>query len=226
MMRKSLFPLAIAGLFACAVAANAQSSTQQSGTQQTSSAQGQGQPAPSASAPSSSSSTDNATSSGQSGSLADAARKVKAAKQDSQKQTKVFDNDNIPTTGGISAVGSSSDEGVAGSSESSAASSGSASSYPDGKDEKGWRALFKNLKDKLDQDQALADVAQRELGVDQVQYYNDPMKTMMQEITRSDINKKTAEIDSKKKQVEADKQAISDAQEALRRAGGDPGWAG
>lgn len=122
-------------------------------------------------------------------------------------------------------MGTASDEGAAGSSESSTTSSASSSSYPDGKDEKGWRALFSNLKRKLDQDQQLADVAQRELGVDSVQYYNDPTKTMMQEITRSDINKKTAEIEEKKKQVEADKQAIADAQEALRRAGGDAGWA-
>lgn len=216
MMRKRLFPLALAGLFACAAAG--------AHAQQSSGGQSQSQPAPSASAPSSSNSSNAATSSGQSESLADVARKARATKQESQKPAKVIDNDNIPTTGGISSVGSSGDE-TAAASESSTASSASGSSYPDGKDEKGWRALFANLKHKLEQDQQLADVAQRELGVDSVQYYNDPMKTMMQEITRSDINKKTAEIDQKKKQVEADKQAISDAQEALRRADGDPGWA-
>lgn len=216
MMRKSLFPLALAGLFACA-AAGAQA--QQSGSGQT-----QNQPEQSASAPSTSTSSNAAQNSGQSESLAAAARKARAAKQEAQKPAKVFDNDNIPTTGGISAVGSASDEGGTASSESSTAAAASGSSYPDGKDEKGWRALFSNLNHKLAQDQQLADVAQRELGVDQVQYYEDPTKTMMQEITRSDINKKTAEIDQKKKQVEADKQAIADAQEALRRAGGDPGW--
>lgn len=215
MMRKSLFPLALAGLFACA-AAGAQA--QQSGSGQT-----QNQPEQSASAPSTSTSSNAAQNSGQSESLAAAARKARAAKQEAQKPAKVFDNDNIPTTGGISAVGSASDDGTT-SSESGTASAASGSSYPDGKDEKGWRALFSNLNHKLAQDQQLADVAQRELGVDQVQYYEDPTKTMMQEITRSDINKKTAEIDQKKKQVEADKQAIADAQEALRRAGGDPGW--
>jgi parvulin-like peptidyl-prolyl isomerase len=217
MMRKSLFPLALAGLLACAAAG--------AHAQQSSGGQGQSQPTPSASAPSSSNAGNAAASSGQGESVADAARKARAAKQDSQKPAKVFDNDNIPTTGGISAVGSSGDETGAASSESSTASGASGSSYPDGKDEKGWRTLFSNLKHKLEQDQQLADVAQRELGVDSVQYYSDPMKTMMQQITRSDINKKTAEIEQKKKQVEADKQAIADAQEALRRADGDPGWA-
>jgi hypothetical protein len=48
---------------------------------------------------------------------------------------------------------------------------------------------------------------------------------MQQGYTRSDIDEKTAKIDAKKKQIEADGQAISDAEEELRRSGGDPGWA-
>ncbi|MGC2724093.1 MAG: hypothetical protein WA224_09030, partial [Candidatus Acidiferrales bacterium] len=69
------------------------------------------------------------------------------------------------------------------------------------------------------------DIMQRELGVLDVQYYNDPVKAMQQGYTRSDIDEKTAKIDAKKKQIEADGQAISDAEEELRRSGGDPGWA-
>ena len=48
---------------------------------------------------------------------------------------------------------------------------------------------------------------------------------MQQQLTRSDINDKTAKIDAKKKEIEADQQAIDDAQDELRKAGGDPGWA-
>jgi hypothetical protein len=48
---------------------------------------------------------------------------------------------------------------------------------------------------------------------------------MQQGLTRSDINDKTAKIEEMKKKIEADKQAISDAEEQLRAAGGDPGWA-
>ena len=66
---------------------------------------------------------------------------------------------------------------------------------------------------------------QRELGTLDVQYYNDPVKAMQQQLSRDDINKKTADIDAKKKQIEADQQAIDDAQDELRKAGGDPGWA-
>ena len=57
-----------------------------------------------------------------------------------------------------------------------------------------------------------------------VQNYNDPVKSMQQGLTRSDINSKTAKIEAAKQQVEADKQAISDAEDQLRRAGGDIGW--
>ena len=66
---------------------------------------------------------------------------------------------------------------------------------------------------------------QRELGVLDLQYYNDPMKSMQQGLTRGDINDKTAKIEAKQKQVDADKQAISDAEDDLHRAGGDSGWA-
>jgi hypothetical protein len=43
-------------------------------------------------------------------------------------------------------------------------------------------------------------------------------------LTRGDINAKTAKIDAGKQAVEADKQAISDAEDELRKSGGDIGW--
>ena len=66
---------------------------------------------------------------------------------------------------------------------------------------------------------------QRELGVLDLQNYSDPMKGMQQGLTRSDINEKTAKIEAKKKQIAADQQAISDAEDQLRKSGGDSGWA-
>ncbi len=157
-------------------------------------------------------------------SLADAARRAREQKKDTPKQAKIFTNDNIPTKGGISAVGAEPAAPADGASDdSSSADSGKGGSK--GMGEKEWRARFAKLRDKLQQDEAELDVMQRELGVLDIQNYSDPVKAMQQNLTRSDINEKTAKIDAKKAQIEADHKAISDAEDDLRKAGGDSGWA-
>ncbi|MGA8222911.1 MAG: hypothetical protein WB780_14765 [Candidatus Acidiferrales bacterium] len=157
--------------------------------------------------------------------LAAAARRAREQKKDSSKPAKVFDNDNIPTTGGVSTVGSSSSTSGSGSatSDSTAPSAGGAASS--GKGEKQWRQKFADLRHKLEADQASLEVMQRELGQLNIQYYSDPVKGMQQGLTRSDINDATAKIDALQKQIQADQQAISDAEDELRKAGGDSGWA-
>ncbi|MGH9684732.1 MAG: hypothetical protein ACRD4S_14115 [Candidatus Acidiferrales bacterium] len=159
-------------------------------------------------------------------SLAAAARRAREQKKDAPKAAKVFTNDNIPTQGGISAVGEAPSSSSADNSQNAAAGSPAANSgFPDGNDEKGWRSLFAKLHHKLDQDQSELEILQRELGTLGPQYYSDPTKALMQGVTRSDINEKTVKIDQKKADVQADKQAISYAEDALRKAGGDRGWA-
>ena len=148
-----------------------------------------------------------------------AARRAREEKKYQAKPAKVFTNDNLPTTGGVSAIGET--PASAGTDKAS----GSESSTSLDAQEKMWREKFATLRHKLEQDQQELDVMQRELGVLDVQYYNNPVKAMQQELTRSDINKKTSDIDAKKAQIEADKQAISDAEDDLRKEGGDPGWA-
>jgi hypothetical protein len=161
--------------------------------------------------------------------LVAAARKAREQKKDQPKPARVFDNDNIPTQGGVSAVGSTpgseSTEGGAAAEPGGDQAAGKTAAPPSGNDEKAWRERFTRLRKKLEQDQADLEIMQRELGVLDVQYYNDPMKGMQQGYTRSDINEKTAKIDEKKKQIEADQQAVSDAEDELRRSGGDIGWA-
>jgi type II secretory pathway pseudopilin PulG len=160
--------------------------------------------------------------------LAAAARKAREQqKKDQTKPARVFDNDNIPKQGGISSVGNPTSGGSAASANagSSASSSTAQGAVPSGKDEKGWRDRFAKLRHKLDEDQQELALMQRELGVLDVQYYNDPVQGMQQGLTRSDINEKTDKIEAKKKQIDADEQAISEAEDQLRQAGGDPGWA-
>lgn len=151
-------------------------------------------------------------------SLAAAARRAREDKKE-QPKAKVFTNDNLPTSGGISSVGETSGDKTAGDDKSSAGNAAS------GKDEKVWRDKFAQLRHKLEQDQQSLDVMQRELGQLNIQYYDNPVKAMQQDLTREDINKKTSDIEAKKQQIEVDKQAISDAEDDLRKAGGDSGWA-
>jgi hypothetical protein len=156
-------------------------------------------------------------------SLADAARRSREQKKDTPKQAKVFTNDNIPTHGGISAVGA--EPAPAADNADGTPADAANTSKSGNNDEKRWRDRFATLRHKLEQDQADLDVMQRELGVLDLQYYNDPVKAMQQGLTRTDINDKTAKIAGKQKEIDADKQAISDAEDELRKAGGDSGWA-
>jgi|SRR5208282_822309 len=155
-------------------------------------------------------------------SLAEAARKAREQKKDAPKTAKVFTNDDLPTQGGISSAG---ERASAGAGDNTAGAAGSKDGSKGTTDEEKWRAKFAALHHKLDQDQENLDVMQRELGVLNTQFYGDPVKAMQQQLTRSDINEKTADIDKMKAQIEADKQAISDAEEDLRKSGGDSGWA-
>jgi hypothetical protein len=148
-------------------------------------------------------------------SLADAARRSRELKKDAGKSGKVFTNDNLPTQG-VSTVGTA---------DAPPAGDAAVATEAAPNDEKTWRERFAKLRDKLAKDQAGLDLLQRELGVVDLQAYNDPMKALQQNLTRSDINAKTAKIDQMTKQVEADKQAIADAEDQLRKAGGDVGWA-
>jgi hypothetical protein len=209
--RKTFLIPAAATLFACAsVHAQAQQQQQAPPPQQTSSA--------------------SATQS-----VADAARQAKAQKGDTTPaKPRVFTNDNIPTTGGISTVGESSAPSTGDTANGAAGADAStkhddkkegATKALDSKDEKGWRALFQDLRHKLEQDQQDLDISQRELSKDDVQFYQDPVKGMQQGLTRSDINDKTAKIDSLKAKIQSDQDAISNAEDQLRAAGGDPGWA-
>lgn len=159
--------------------------------------------------------------------LAEAARKAREQKKDAPKAAKVYTNDDIPTQGGVSTAGASADTA---SQDQSADSSTAAAAPASGDDEKTWRDKFAALHKKLDQDQAELDVLQREAGVGMVQYYGgDPQKAEQDQQGQAPMgaayDKKVSQIDAKKKDVEADQQAIEDAEDELHKAGGDPGWA-
>jgi len=154
-------------------------------------------------------------------SLADAARKAREAKKPETKTSKVFTNDNLPSGAEVNVVGA---EPPAETTGAPAASANKKLSLA--QEEQSWRARFGAARAKLDRDQATLDILQREMSNLQLNYYpNDPMKQLPQSVTRSDIISQQAKIEKKQADVAADKAALSDLEDALRHAGGDPGWA-
>jgi len=94
----------------------------------------------------------------------------------------------------------------------------------DPKQEAYWHKKAAKLRAKLSTAEQELDVLQRELSKDEVQYYPDPQKALMQQYNRSDINEKHAKVDAKKAEVETLKQQVADLEDNVRKAGGDPGW--
>ena len=153
-------------------------------------------------------------------SVADAARKTREAKKPEAKSGKVFDNDNLPSGTNVNVVGTEAPAAAPGALPSDS------SKQSLEQQEQAWRARFARARGQLDRDQATLDVMQREFDRLQLEYYpNDPTKQLQQSVSRSDINAQRAKIEKKKADVAADKAAISDLEDALRHAGGDPGWA-
>jgi hypothetical protein len=155
-------------------------------------------------------------------SLADAARKARQAKKTEPKNTKVFDNDNIPSAGNINVVGAD----AAPADGSAAPPAPGAAKTSLAQEEQSWRNRFAVARAKQARNEAELDVLQREMGKLQLGFYpNDPMKQLQQDLTRADIVNQQAKIEKKQAEIAADKAAISDLEDALRHAGGDPGWA-
>src|SRR5271156_5213282 len=148
-MRSHLWFGVLTAMFLVAGSAFAQQQSQpQNGAQQSSAS-----PSPSASGQAASQTSQAPPV--QQDSLAAAARRSREQKKDQPKPAKVITNENIPTQGGISAVGSSS-TAAPGATADNAAGPAKPGSAPS--DEKGWREKFANLRHKVEQDQAELDV--------------------------------------------------------------------
>lgn len=175
-------------------------------------------------------------------SVADAARKAQAEKKPSSKPAAVFTNDNIDTIkGSISVVGETPAPPAAvapGKDKAPTADDKNKAPTTDGKivapaedkkpPEKGeeyWRKTFVDARKKLADDMHELDILQREYNLKQQQYYSDPNTAMREQYNRQDLTDTKTKIDDKTAAVALDKQAISDLEDQLRQAGGEPGWA-
>ena len=165
--------------------------------------------------------------------VADAARKAREQKKkDTAKPKHVYTDEDVnhSTLGGASTstdrnAAPSPDGGAAKNPDTPGKDAAGKTPEPEESPEVRWRKQFKEAYANLDRAEKELDILQRENNKAQVQYYSDPQKAMAEQYTRKDINDRDAKIAAKKKEVDQIKQRISDMEEALRKSGGDPGWA-
>ena len=158
--------------------------------------------------------------------VADAARKARAEQKTAPKPKKVFTNDDIPSSvpapPPAAADATKKTDGQSQVDEKSGKKELDPEDDP--KQQAYWQKRARTLRTKLSTAEQELDVLQRELSKDEVQYYPDPQKALMQQYNRSDINEKRAKVDAKKAEVETLKQQVAGLEDDVRKAGGDPGW--
>ncbi len=166
-------------------------------------------------------------------SVAEAARKAREQKKTQPKSARVFTNDDITTVPGrVNVVGSAppptetqAKAAAPGAAEGKAPAAQEKEAQPEEtKGEAYWRKRFAEARGKLRTAEKELDILQREYNLRQQQYYSDPNKALREQYDRNDLNNQLKAINDKKQEVAQLKQALSDLEDELRRAGGDPGW--
>jgi chromosome segregation ATPase len=157
--------------------------------------------------------------------VAEAAKKARAEQKTEPKPKKVYTNDDFASSSKPATATDSSAPAEKKDAAAEADADKDKDKKEDTKGEEYWRKRFAETREKLASSEKELDVLHRELEKDQVQYYPDPQKAMEQQFNRSDINEKRGKIDAKEKEIDGLKQKLSDMEDDLRRAGGDPGWA-
>lgn len=164
--------------------------------------------------------------------VADAARKAREQRKEAAKTKKVYTNEDLGglPANAVSTLGAAPDakaaEGDQGQGDKVKADGTAETDKDKDKDqEKAWRKRFKEAYAKLAQLEKELDILQREGNKAELQYYPDPQKAMSEGYSRKEINDTQAKITQKKQEIDQQKQHISDMEDNLRKAGGDPGWA-
>ena len=156
-------------------------------------------------------------------SLGEAARKARAQKKTPVKPVKVLTNDELVP--GAKPAGTAEAAPAVKQEQTEATPEAAAQPGGAGGEEAAWRKRFADARAKLAQAEKELNILQREWEKAQVQYYPDPQKALKEQYNRKDINEHAAKVEAKKKEIAKMKQGISDLEDELRRAGGDPGWA-
>ncbi len=165
-------------------------------------------------------------------SLGDLARRLREERSGgSQKAAKVYTNDNLPRQGALSDLavenGSSQTSSQSADVKTGIVESGSrpgATAKTGAHDEKYYRETMAELESTKAMHERELAVLDQKLNLNETQYYSDPNKTLNQEFSRSDINKKQGEVEEKKKQIADDQKAIDDLRAQCQQEGCPAGW--
>ena len=155
--------------------------------------------------------------------VADAARKAREEKKNAAKPKHVLTDDDVapkPADHAVSTIGSAAAQN---STDTAGGDAGKKEEGPNA--EAAWRKKFAAQRKKIADAQLEYDVLNREISKADVQYYSDPTKAMNEQYSRAEIKDKTDKAEAKKKEIATLMQQLSDLEDDLRKAGGDPGWA-
>ena len=106
----------------------------------------------------------------------------------------------------------------------SAASNDVAKVKAEDKGEDYWRKQFAEIHYKIRMTQSELDVLQHELNEALLIYDLNPQKALRENVTRNNINAHRTAVEDKKKELAELRRQLSDLEDDLRHAGGDPGW--
>lgn len=175
----------------------------------------------------------SSTSSGQAAapaSAADAARKSRDQKKQAAKSTHVWDDDNIPKTGGVSVVGSAAapdanaapagNNGVAANpvSPSAPAPAPAPSAAISPKEQTQMQAAVLEAQEKIADLKKDVDIAERRFGLDSDSYYGKPNYAADREAKRA-LDSEQAQLEDKKQQLHQAEQMLAELQAKLGTAG-------
>ena len=165
--------------------------------------------------------------------VADAARKAREKKKDAAKPKKVYTDDDLKRSAPAQeaapapapANGSGAEAAKTAQVAGDTTKGGDATKTEDPNSEAAWRKRFQAQRDKIAKAEKELDILGRELEKAQLEYYPDPQKALKEQYDRGDINKKSAKIDAKQRELDQLRQGLNDLEDQLRKSGGDPGWA-
>jgi hypothetical protein len=179
-------------------------------------------------------------------SLGDLARKLREERAEAAKRPdKVYTNENLPerpapgalTVAAGMASGESNEAAVTetstetvpakGATKRPAAPETPAADAEAGRGEAYFRARAAAIRSQTETQRRQLAVLEQKLSQGQMNFHDDPQKTLVQESTPefySEVNKLREDIKKKKEEIAASEKAMEDLQDELRREGGHPAW--